>query len=160
MRSIVVTLVAALAIASPDVAAHEELGTAKIDYSKARETPYGKPADPARADRTVEIEMSDAMRYTPALVEVRRGERVRFVARNTGQLMHEMVIGRLTELKEHAEMMRKHPDMHHDEPNMLHVAPGSTGEMGWQFTRSGEFHYGCLVPGHFEAGMVGKVIVR
>jgi uncharacterized cupredoxin-like copper-binding protein len=42
---------------------------------------------------------------------------------------------------------------------MLHVGPGKTGEMGWRFTRAGEFHYGCLVPGHFEAGMVGRIKV-
>jgi uncharacterized cupredoxin-like copper-binding protein len=42
---------------------------------------------------------------------------------------------------------------------MLHVAPGKSGEMGWRFTKAGEFFYGCLVPGHFEAGMVGKIKV-
>ena len=42
---------------------------------------------------------------------------------------------------------------------MLHLAPGKTGEMGWQFTKAGEFLYGCLVPGHFEAGMVGTIKV-
>jgi uncharacterized cupredoxin-like copper-binding protein len=50
--------------------------------------------------------------------------------------------------------------MEHDEPNMLHVAPGKTGDMGWQFTKPGEFYYGCLEPGHFEAGMVGKILVK
>ena len=30
----------------------------------------------------------------------------------------------------------------------------------WEFTKAGEFYYGCLMPGHFEAGMIGKVIVR
>ena len=31
--------------------------------------------------------------------------------------------------------------------------------MGWLFTRDGEFYYCCLVPGHFEAGMVGRIRV-
>jgi uncharacterized cupredoxin-like copper-binding protein len=56
-------------------------------------------------------------------------------------------------------MMRKHPGMEHDEPHMTHVSPGKAGEMGWQFTNAGEFFYGCLIPGHFEAGMIGKVTV-
>jgi uncharacterized cupredoxin-like copper-binding protein len=56
--------------------------------------------------------------------------------------------------------MRMHPGMEHDEPYMAHVAPGKTQRMVWQFTNPGEYYYGCLVPGHFEAGMVGKVIVR
>ena len=58
-----------------------------------------------------------------------------------------------------ADVQRKFPDMEHDEPCMAHVAPGKQGELVWQFTQPGEFYYGCLVPGHFEAGMVGKVRV-
>jgi uncharacterized cupredoxin-like copper-binding protein len=50
--------------------------------------------------------------------------------------------------------------MEHDEPFMAHVAPGKTATMVWQFTQPGEFHYGCMVPGHFEAGMVGRVRVK
>jgi uncharacterized cupredoxin-like copper-binding protein len=56
--------------------------------------------------------------------------------------------------------MRKDSGMHHHgEANMVHVAPGGTETLVWQFTQPGEFHYGCLVPGHFEAGMVGKLTV-
>jgi len=79
---------------------------------------------------------------------------------NSGALHHEIVLGTMDELREHAEMMKKHPGMAHDEPQMLHVAPGKTGEMGWQFTRRGRFHYGCLVPGHLEAGMMGTITVQ
>ena len=49
--------------------------------------------------------------------------------------------------------------MAHDEPNMVHVAPGKWGELGSRLTRTGEFFYACLIPGHFEAGMVGRVKV-
>ena len=73
--------------------------------------------------------------------------------------MHEMVLGTMDELKKHAELMKKHPGMEHDEPYMAHVAPGKKGEIVWQFTKAGEFFYGCLIPGHFEAGMIGKVTV-
>ena len=130
--------------------------------SKARETAFGKPADPAKAKRTIAIDMSDAMRFTPAEVTVERGETVRFVVTNSGKLDHEMVIGTRKELEEHAEAMRRNAavDQHHGAANMAHVAPGGRGEIGWQFTRAGEFYFGCLVPGHFEAGMVGKVKVK
>ena len=131
-----------------------------IDYSKAEETPFGRAADPKQAKRTVRIEMTDQMRFHPASITLRRGEIVRFVPVNKGQVMHEMVLGTMDELKKHAEMMKKHPGMEHDEPHMAHVAPGKQGEMGWQFTKAGEFYYGCLIPGHFEAGMVGKVVVK
>ena len=135
-------------------------GTAgKVDYSKAEETAFGRAADPEKAQRTIRVEMSDQMRFSPAEITVKRGETVRFVPMNEGQVPHEMVLGTMDELKEHAALMRKFPNMEHDEPNMAHVAPGKSGEMGWRFTKAGTFYYGCLQPGHFEAGMVGKVIV-
>jgi uncharacterized cupredoxin-like copper-binding protein len=148
----------ALALCLPAMA-HETGGAHRIDYAKARETAYGKPFDPAKAARTIEVEMSDTMRFSPARIEVKRGDSVRFVATNSGKLPHEMVLGTLAELREHAEHMRHHPGMEHDAPNMLHVAPGAKGEMGWRFTRAGQFFFGCLEPGHFEAGMVGQVVV-
>ena len=129
------------------------------DYSKAEEMPFGKAADPAKAARTVKVAMGDTMRFTPARITVKRGETVRFVVKNDGKLMHEMVLGTMDELKKHAELMKKHPGMEHDEPHMLHVLPGKSGQMGWRFDKPGEFLYGCLVPGHFEAGMVGTIIV-
>ena len=91
---------------------------------------------------------------------MRTGETVRFKLRNRGKAMHEMVIGTMKDLKEHAEMMKKHPGMVHDDPSMVHVAAGATGEIVWQFHRAGEFAFACLLPGHYEAGMTGKVVVR
>jgi len=123
------------------------------------ETAFGRAADPRAAKRTVRVEMSDAMRFQPAEIRIKRGEVVRFVPINRGQVMHEMVLGTLENLKQHADLMRRHPHMEHEEAHMAHVAPGKSGEIGWQFTHAGEFYYACLIPGHFEAGMIGKVTV-
>ena len=129
--------------------------------------PFGCAGNPKNAARTVRIAMDDQMRFMaaprahgPGDVEVKRGETVRFVVRNDGKVMHEMVLGRMQELKEHAELMRKFPGMEHNEPYMAHVAPGKKGEIVWQFTRAGEFHYACLIPGHLEAGMIAKITVK
>ena len=138
----------------------EQHGSASVvDYAKAEETAFGRAADPKKAKRTVRVEMTDQMRFHPGEITVRRGDIVRFVPVNKGQVMHEMVLGTMDELKKHAELMKKHPGMEHDEPYMAHVAPGKQGVVGWQFTKAGEFFYGCLIPGHFEAGMIGKVKV-
>ncbi|HEY5898887.1 MAG TPA: cupredoxin family protein [Burkholderiales bacterium] len=127
----------------------------------AKEASFGRAADPRKAKRTIKVEMNDQMRFIPAQITVKRGEVVRFVPTNKGKVLHEMVLGTMEDLKQHAAMMKEHPDMEHDEhePNAAEVRPGKSGQIGWQFTRAGEFYYGCLVPGHFEAGMVGKVIV-
>lgn len=120
----------------------------------------GKPGDPAKASRTVNVEMGDTMRFTPASIAVKRGETIRFVVKNDGKLKHEMVLGSIKELKEHAALMRKFPEMEHSDPNQISVEPGKTGEMVWQFTKPGTFDFACLQPGHFEAGMQGKVVVK
>lgn len=123
------------------------------------EHPWGREGDPKKATRTITVDMSDDMRFTPSRLEVKAGETVKFVVRNAGKVLHEMVIGTEAELAKHAEMMRKHPGMEHDEPYMAHVSPGRRGEMAWTFTRPGTFMYGCLVPGHWESGMKGTIVV-
>jgi uncharacterized cupredoxin-like copper-binding protein len=137
-----------------------QAGTQKFDASKVEDTPFGRQGDPSKATRTIRIDMADTMRFTPAGITIRRGETVKIVASNKGQVLHEMVLGTADELRKHAEMMKKFPDMEHDEPHMTHVKPGETGEIVWQFTKTGEFQFACLIPGHFEAGMVGTVTVK
>lgn len=123
------------------------------------ESAIGKPGVAAKATRTIAVEMSDAMRYTPADIQVRLGETVRFVIRNNGKLKHELSLGTEKELLEHLEVMKKHPDMEHDEPSKVSLAPGQQGEIVWQFTKAGTVNFACLMPGHYEAGMKGTVRV-
>jgi len=103
--------------------------------------------------------MSDDMRFTPDVIKVKKGETVRIVVSNRGRTLHEFVLGTKKELEEHAALMIKFPNMEHDEPYMVHVPPDQTGEIIWTFNRRGEFDFACLVPGHYQAGMVGKVKV-
>lgn len=124
------------------------------------EKAFGRPGEPKRVTRTVHIVGTDDMRYSPALIRVRQGETVRFVVRNAGKILHETVLGTKPELEEHYELMKKFPDMEHDEPHMVHLKPGETGEMVWQFTRAGEFYFACLMPGHYDKGMIGKIVVN
>ena len=163
MRTIYSALLAAGLFAFGQAAfAHGEKPHAKKEARpiSTEETPFGREGDPKKAKRTVKVDMNDTMRFTPAELTIKQGEIVRFQVKNSGKVMHEMVLGTMEDLKKHAEMMRKHPEMEHDEPYMAHVAPGKMETMTWQFTKAGEFYYGCLVPGHFEAGMIGKVVVK
>jgi uncharacterized cupredoxin-like copper-binding protein len=149
-------------LASGSAAAHgdEHARPRTFDPSAVEQKAFGRAADPRTSTRTMTISMSDSMRFTPEVLSVRRGETVRFVVRNDGKLLHELVLGTEDELARHAELMRKFPDMEHDEPHMVHVKPGRAGEFAWTFNRPGEFRFACLVAGHYEAGMVGRVVVR
>ena len=123
------------------------------------ETAIGKPGVVSKVSRTIAIEMSDNMRYTPADIRVKQGETVRFMVKNNGQVKHEMSLGTEKELLEHLEVMRKFPDMEHDEPSKVTLAPGKQGEIVWQFTKAGSVNFACLMPGHYEGGMKGAVKV-
>jgi uncharacterized cupredoxin-like copper-binding protein len=153
-------LLAALA-ATPAWAHGEKHGknSGKPAALNPEEKNFGKQGYPGKITRTVNVDMSDRMRFTPDSLNVRQGDTIRFIVKNSGKVMHEFVLGTLPELKEHAELMKKHPNMEHDEPYMAHVSPGKTETIVWQFTKAGAFHFGCLLPGHFEAGMVGKINV-
>ena len=120
----------------------------------------GKPGDPNKVARAIQVRMSDDMKFTPANIDVKRGETIRFVVRNAGRIKHEMVIASMAELKQHAALMRRFPGMEHSDPNMITLAPGESGELIWQFTQAGTFDFACLQPGHFDAGMMGTVSVK
>jgi uncharacterized cupredoxin-like copper-binding protein len=120
---------------------------------------WGIAGEPRRVTRTVEVRMTDDMRFSPASLEFKRGETVRFVVHNDGKQMHEFVIGTVEENAKHAEMMLKFPNMEHDEPWMAHVDPGEKTEIVWHFNRDGRFEFACLIAGHFQAGMKGPLTV-
>jgi uncharacterized cupredoxin-like copper-binding protein len=123
----------------------------------------GEPGDPRRTARVVQIVMRETdgrMLFAPERVEVRRGDQVRFVLINDGELEHEFVLASTEENLKHAEEMRRNPDMAHDDPNAQRVDSRKRGELLWRFTKAGTFEYGCLIPGHREAGMTGTIVVR
>lgn len=148
----------ATAASAPLVHAH---GNKKHDAGPAvfEQTAWGIAGKPADARRTITVDMTDTMRFTPGKITVQEGETVRFVVRNRGRMLHEMVIGTPEELAKHAAMMAKFPDMEHDEPYMVHVDPGKRGEIVWTFNRVGQFEFACLIAGHYEAGMRGTLTV-
>ena len=161
MKSVLLAAAITMLVVSTGALAHGEK-THSRKFSAAQlseEKAFGKAGDPTKVTRTVTFRMSDKMRFDPSSITVKQGETIRFVVRNNGKLMHEMVFGTPQELKQHADLMKKFPDMEHDEPYMAHVAPGKTEEIIWQFTKAGEFDFACLIAGHFDAGMMGKVKV-
>jgi uncharacterized cupredoxin-like copper-binding protein len=137
----------------------------------------GKPGKKSAASRTINVTMHDNY-YEPAEIEVKAGETVRFVVTNKGQLVHEFNIGTMKMLTEHAaemQMMVDHGVLEadrinwdaakamqksmghgmHTMPNAALLEPGKTAEIVWQFPKDAGIEFGCTVPGHYDAGMVG-----
>jgi len=130
------------------------------DPHSANDESFGRPGDPAKVSRTIVVDMTDAMRFVPANVVVKNGETVRFSVKNSGRLRHEMVLGTGKELRQHAELMKKFPQMQHQDPKQVSLDPGASGDLVWQFTKTGTFDFACLQPGHLDAGMRGKIVVK
>ncbi|MBY0440035.1 MAG: cupredoxin family protein [Burkholderiales bacterium] len=148
------------ALLLPAVAgAHGDAHPKKPGVVKMEQKPWGISGNARSVRRTIEIQMTDNMRFTPDRIEVRQGDTIRFILPNGGKQMHEFVLGTKQELDEHAALMKKFPKMEHDEPYMAHVSPASKGEIIWTFNRTGDFFFACLLPGHYDAGMVGTVRV-
>ncbi|NIX78257.1 cupredoxin domain-containing protein [Microvirga terricola] len=147
-------LTTGLAMAGPGAAGH----------GHGEEAPAGTPGDPKKAARVVPITMKETddgrMVYFPEKVEVRVGEQIRFVLKNAGKADHEFVLDTVENNAKHRIAMQKNPDMEHDDPNARRLAVSKGGEILWQFTKAGEFEYACLIPGHYEAGMKGTVVVK
>jgi uncharacterized cupredoxin-like copper-binding protein len=151
---VVILLTATTTVLLP-ARAHDSHGT----YSA------GEPGDPKKAARTIRVLMVDDgsekdMKFEPALITVQKGEQIRFVLENIGIDGHEFILATVAENHKHAELMKKFPDMEHDDPNGKRLAASERGELFWRFTKAGEFEFACLIPGHYEAGMHGKIVVK
>ena len=152
--SIILAGTVSLALAHGD-AAHEK----KEMPMKMEQKPWGIGGTAKAVTRTIAVSMSDAMRFSPEKIDVKQGETLKFVLKNDGKVLHEFVIGTKKDLDEHAALMAKFPTMEHDEPYMAHVAPGKSGTILWTFNKAGSFDFACLIAGHYQAGMVGKITV-
>ena len=123
------------------------------------DSPIGEPGVASKVSRTIQVDMINGMRFIPSDIQVKQGETIRFVLKNTDSVKHEFSLSTKHELLEHYEVMKKFPDMEHDEPNKISLAPGKQGEVIWKFTKAGAVDFACLHVGHFDAGMKGLVKV-
>ena len=159
MESVRFCFAALFALSSSVAVAHGDAAHNKSAGSIKEQKPWGIAGDARAVKRTIEVGMSDQMRFHPERINIKRNETVRFVLKNNGKLMHEFVLGTKKELDDHAALMLKFPNMEHDEPYMAHDAPGKTGQNVWNFNRPGTFEFACLIAGHYQAGMIGKIEV-
>ena len=150
------TFAAASSLAGLALAAGSHAG----GHGSHGDSPIGQAATMDQVTKTVTIDMTDNMRFTPANVQVTKGDVVHFIVKNSGAVQHEMTIGTPEELALHYQQMLKFPGMQHDDPQTASVAPNETGDIVWAFTTSGTVDFACLQPGHFDAGMKGYVQVN
>lgn len=110
-------------------------------------------------DRVVELAAIDTD-FEPKSIRVRAGETIRFVVTNDGAVDHEFVIGDGAAQAAHAEQMAAAgTTMGHGHvmANAMSLKPGETKEIVWTFEAGQDLEFACHIPGHYEAGMWGKI---
>ena len=159
-RTLLMATAAAMLGTGPRAQAHGDKDHARKGPVRKEQKDWGIAGDAKAARRSIDVRMLDTMRFQPDRIEAKLGETIRFVVANTGAMLHEFVIGTKAENAKHAELMVKFPNMEHDEPYMAHVKAGQKGEIVWTFNRAGTFEFACLIAGHYQAGMVGTIVVK
>ena len=153
------TLAFAFALLASPALAHDAAQTVASGDDQT-----GVPGQVNDVQRTISVRMLETadggMVFDPAIIEVDAGETLRLSFKNDGQMQHEFILGTPEELASHAAMVREMPDMAHHDPNTIRLQPGKFGEILWKFGRATEPVFACLIPGHFEAGMHGRVVVK
>ena len=127
---------------------------------------------PALPARTIELEMKDVL-FSPSTLTVRGGERVLLRFRNAGTTDHEFMAGREPRAdggyKEDlfqglpVRMVGGSAEGHamsHGGFGLI-VANGRSGAI--EFTvpsKPGTYEFACFIPGHYEAGMRGTLVIE
>ncbi len=142
----------------------------------------GSKGDPKDVTRIIEVKMYDNY-YEPSSIQVKKGETVKIIVKNLGELVHEyniatkeMHIKHTTEMAkliendillgdsiDHAkmkEMSKKDPSLGHKHANSVMLEPNKTGEIIWKFSNDIALEMACNIPGHYETGMVGPIIIK
>jgi uncharacterized cupredoxin-like copper-binding protein len=135
------------------------------DHGHGHETyTAGEPGDPARPARIIAVTIREnpdgTMGFSPDDLTVKTGEQIRFELKNAGKAPHEFMLDSAEHNARHKAAMERNPAMQHDDPNGKRLDSGASAEILWRFSKPGTYEFACLIPGHYEAGMHGRVIVK
>ena len=139
----------------------------------------GKKGESSEVNRVIEIKMYDNY-FEPNVLNIKKGETIKFIVYNYGELVHEFNIAtKEMHIKHQPEMMKmveneillvdridkkkmkelskKDHSMSHSHSNSVLLEPNQSAELIWKFNTNADLEAACNVPGHYEAGMIAKI---
>ena len=123
--------------------------------------PSGGGASPtAEGPRTVQVSMTDELRFAPAQFTVQAGETVRFEVTNDGATVHEFLIGDEAAQEGFEMEMSGSSAMPHASDAGVRVEPGATESFEYTFGEAGRLLAGCHEPGHYAGGMKATITIE
>ena len=142
----------------------------------------GEKGKSSEVNRTIEIKMYDNY-YEPREIKIKKGETIKFIVHNYGELVHEFNIAtkdmhikhqpEMMKMVEHEillpnkidkkkmkKMSKKDHTMGHSHSNSVLLEPNEIGEIIWKFSTNVNLEAACNVPGHYETGMVAHIKIN
>ena len=142
----------------------------------------GEKGKLSEVDRTIEIKMYDNY-YEPKEINIKKGETIKFIVNNYGELVHEfniatkemhikhqpemmkmvenqILLADKIDKKKMKEMAKKDHSMAHSHSNSVLLEPNEIGEIIWKFSANAKLEAACNVPGHYEVGMVANIKIN
>ena len=139
----------------------------------------GEKGKLSEVDRTIEIKMYDNY-YEPKEINIKKGETIKFIVYNYGELVHEfniatkemhikhqpemmkmvenqILLADKIDKKKMKEMAKKDHSMGHSHSNSVLLEPNQSAELIWKFSTDTNLEAACNVPGHYESGMITKI---
>jgi uncharacterized cupredoxin-like copper-binding protein len=146
--------------ASPSLPSASAPGASPSTAASATAAPFVTPSPspspslgfvPGTKDnpRPVAMTADDQLTFFPNVVTAAQGETVKFSIKNVGKAEHEFMLGPAPAAFADKE----------GTPEVAGIGAGQTKSLTFTFTGSGPYAFACHEPGHFEAGMLGYVIV-
>ncbi len=142
----------------------------------------GEEGKLSEVNRIIEIKMYDNY-YEPSEIKVKKGETIKFIVYNYGELVHEfniatkemhikhqpemmkmvenqILLADKIDKKKMKEMAKKDHSMAHSHSNSVLLEPSEIGEIIWKFSTNAILEAACNVPGHYEIGMVADIKIN
>ena len=139
----------------------------------------GEKGKVSEVSKTITIYMYDNY-YKPNEIDIKKGETIKFIVFNYGELVHEfniatkemhikhqpemikmvenqILLGGKIDKKKMKEMAKKDHSMSHSHSNSVLLEPNQSAELIWKFNTAADLEAACNVPGHYESGMIAKI---
>ncbi len=139
----------------------------------------GEKGKSSEVNRVIEIKMYDNY-YQPNEINIKKGETIKFIVHNYGELVHEfniatkemhikhqsemmkmvenqILLGDKIDKKKMKEMSKKDHSMGHSHSNSVLLEPNQSAELIWKFSADTNLEAACNVPGHYQLGMVANI---
>ena len=139
----------------------------------------GEKGKLSEVNRTIEIKMYDNY-FEPNEIIIKKGETIKFIVSNYGELVHEfniatkemhikhqpemmkmvenqILLADKIDKKKMKEMAKKDHSMGHSHSNSVLLEPNQSAELIWKFSTDTNLEAACNVPGHYESGMITKI---